>query len=740
MRNPVESVEIDSAGRRRWRTGLLWCCSLFLLGGVLAPAVQAQEPLPPTVEISGVPAKVNRAFTATITFSEDVTGFDAGDVWVSSGRKGTFTAVDASTYTLVVTPTGSPRVKIIVWANSATAGVGNTGPARNVVRETIYDGIVPRVAITGVPAVIETTAAFTATITFSEDVRGFAAGDVTVTGGTKGAFAGGGRTYRLAVTPSGSADVVVTVAANAASDGVNTGPVAAKSATATWDPAPTVAITGVPASINTTAEFTATITFSEDVTGFDAGDVVVSGGTKGTFTAVDASTYTLAVTPTGGSDVTVWVLANSASDGLNTGPPTAVSATAAWDATALWVTIGGVPSGINSTAAFTATFSFTEAVTGFSVGDVTVTGGAKGAFAAVSGTEYTLAVTPSGSADVTVTVAANSATGVGNTGPAAAVSATATWDATAPTVAITGVPSGINTTAEFTATFTFSEAVTGFGTGDVTVRGGTKGTFAAVSGTEYTLAVTPSGSADVTVFVAADAATDGVGNTGPATAVSATATWDVDMRAMILTWYGRETPDSPLTCRTTPLQGRTNIREGVEFGYCVRLATQPSTPVTVTITGTAGTSLTLDRTSLTFDPSGPNRWSRPQPVIVDAAEDNDSSNEVATLLHTASGGGYGGVTASLTFVVRDNDARRELVFSSSSGPVGGWTDFLPVPEGSSNTYTVALASQPSAPVTVTVTAPIRSYRGTSLTLDRTSLTFNPSGSNLWSGDPRDAAA
>ncbi len=76
-----------------------------------------------------------------------------------------------------------------------------------------------------------------------------------------------------------------------------------------------------------------------------------------------------------------------------------MSATAAWDATAPTVEIGGVPAKINSrtvlTAATTAstrdrrrratavwdaaapTVTFSEAVTGFAIGDVTVTGGGR---------------------------------------------------------------------------------------------------------------------------------------------------------------------------------------------------------------------------------------------------------------------------------------------------------------------------------------------------------------------------
>ncbi|MDE2956140.1 MAG: Ig-like domain-containing protein, partial [Bacteroidota bacterium] len=200
-----------------------------------------------------------------------------------------------------------------------------------------------------------------------------------------------------------------------------------------------VAIGGVPAKINSTTALSVRFTFSEAVTGFETGDVNISGGTRGAF-AGSGTTYTLAVTPTSGSNVTVEVAANSATlGGGNTGPSSAVSAMATWDAAAPTVSINDVPAKINSKTPFTAEFEFSEAVTGFVIGDVTVTGGTRGAFAG-SGTTYTLAVTPTGGADVVVTVAADAATDGLNTGPASEVSATATWDAAAPTVSINDVP------------------------------------------------------------------------------------------------------------------------------------------------------------------------------------------------------------------------------------------------------------------------------------------------------------
>ena len=159
------------------------------------------------------------------------------------------------------------------------------------------------------------------------------------------------------------------------------------------------------------------------------------------------------------------------------------------DATSLGLEITGVPAAINSTAAFTAAFRFTEPVTGFDTEDVTVAGGAKGALSG-NGTDYTLEVTPSGNGDVTVAVRAEAATdGGGHRAPMGEVSATAVWDTTPPTLRI-GVPAGINL-APFTATFTFDGPVTGFGEEDVTVTGGTKGAFGG-SGADYTLLVTPS--------------------------------------------------------------------------------------------------------------------------------------------------------------------------------------------------------------------------------------------------------
>jgi hypothetical protein len=66
----------------------------------------------------------------------------------------------------------------------------------------------------------------------------------------------------------------------------------------------------------------------------------------------------------------------------------------------------------------------------------------------------------------------------------------------APTCTITDNVSGnVNIGGSVTFTFTWSESVTGFGSADISVTGGTKGTFSG-SGSSYYLTVTQSGSSD----------------------------------------------------------------------------------------------------------------------------------------------------------------------------------------------------------------------------------------------------
>jgi len=487
----------------------------------------------PTLSVSGLPSKINTTdrLNATFTFSEDVTEFEESDISISGGTKGALSG-SGSDYMLEITPSGDADVVVTVSANAVTDGI-NRGPENSVSETVVWDSDVPTLSISGLPSKINTTDQLNATFTFSEDVTEFDDSDISISGGTKGDLSGSGNEYTLEMTPSGDADVVMTVSANAATDGINRGPPSAVNQTVTWDSNPPgVEITGLPSKINSTTQLTATFIFTEEVTEFMKDDVEVTGATKGTFTAKSPTEYTLGILPAGSGNVETTVQANAASDGINLGPSRSVSFTSVWDGANPGVTISGVPVKINSRTPFTATFTFSENVTEFIVDDVVITGAVKGAWSANSATTYTLVITPSGAQDVVVTIPANVATDGTNQGPSKAVTKTAIWDATSPTVIISGLPENISTTDPLTATFTFSEGVTEFSKADVTVTGATKGTFTAKSSSSYTLAITPTGQQNVVVQVPVNVASDGI-NTGPPQPVTVTSIWNSERVAAL---------------------------------------------------------------------------------------------------------------------------------------------------------------------------------------------------------------
>ena len=150
--------------------------------------------------------------------------------------------------------------------------------------------------------------AVTFTYTFSETVTGFDASKITATGGTMGTFTPVSTTaYSVVVTPAANSTVPMvlatsTVGVTDAAGNVATAPANYSQLVDTV--APTVAITDNAAGTANGA-VTFTYTFSEAVTGFDAGKVTATGGTMGTFTPVSTTVYSVVVTPAANSTALV---------------------------------------------------------------------------------------------------------------------------------------------------------------------------------------------------------------------------------------------------------------------------------------------------------------------------------------------------------------------------------------------------------------------------------------------------
>jgi Ca2+-binding RTX toxin-like protein len=142
---------------------------------------------------------------------------------------------------------------------------------------------------------------------------------------------------------------------------------------------------------------------------------------------------------------------------------------------------------------------------------VTVSGGTLSNFATVDGDSYTATFTADDGVETTgsVSVGIGYEDAVGNAGTAG--TDTVTIDTLNPTVVIT--PDGTTTTdSPIVFTFQFSETVSGFVAGDVSITNGSAGTFTPVDGDTFTLKVTPTAPGTVTVSVAAGEAQDGAGN------------------------------------------------------------------------------------------------------------------------------------------------------------------------------------------------------------------------------------
>ncbi|NBD23898.1 Ig-like domain-containing protein [Paenibacillus glycinis] len=467
----------------------------------------------PTVTLSAALALTNAPFTVTAAFSESVTGFDAADIAVGNGTVGSFTRVDAMTYTFAVLPTADGEVTVKVSGAAAQDMAGNGNTASNQL-SVMYDQSPPTVAL-GTTASSPTNGAFTVTAQFSESVTGFAATDIAVGNGTAGSFSAvSGSKYTFVVMPAGEGEVTVDVAGAVAQDAAGNANTAATQLKLVYDKTSPTLTLGTTAVSPTNAAFTVTAAFSENVTGFALADIAVRNGTASGFRAESGTKYTFVVTPTDDGPVTVDVAGGAAQDAAGNANAAAAQLGLAYDKTVPTVTLS-TTAGNPTNAAFTVTAEFGENVTGFDVTDIAVGNGTAGGFKAESGTKYTFVVTPAGEGTVTVDVAAGAAQDAAGNGNAAAIQLGVTYDRTAPTLTL-GTTAGNPTNGAFTVTAEFSESVTGFAATDIAVGNGTAGSFSAVSGSKYTFIVTPAGEGAVTVDVAQAVAQDAAGNANTA--------------------------------------------------------------------------------------------------------------------------------------------------------------------------------------------------------------------------------
>ena len=195
---------------------------------------------------------------------------------------------------------------------------------------------------------------------------------------------------------------------------------------------------------------------------------------------------------------------------LKTGPSDVIAPT-------LVITLSDYALKIGDTA--TVTFTFSEAPTGFTEADVTAPNCSLSSFG-VTGNPliYTAIFTPT--ADVSdatnvITVGTGWTDAAGNPPAGATTSDNYTVDTTAPTVVITSSESSPTAASPIPITVTFSESVTGFVVGDITISAGSLANFSG-SGTTYTVNWTPGIIGALTMDIAGGVCVDAAGNANTA--------------------------------------------------------------------------------------------------------------------------------------------------------------------------------------------------------------------------------
>ena len=208
----------------------------------------------------------------------------------------------------------------------------------------------------------------------------------------------------------------------------------------------------------------------------------------------------------------------------------------------------------------------------------------------------------------------------------------------------------------------------------------TAGGYTAPSSADFALG---SATASITVRIDDDAVDEADGSV--TVTVGPGATYDTDASSPLAVTVTDDDVRG-VTLSKTELE----VAEGGSATYTVALASQPTGPVTVRVSGHAGTDLTPDPSSLSFTASN---WNTPRDVTVSAGQDIDTDHETVTLTHTASGADYGAVTAALAVTVTDDDTPTyALSFGESRYEVAE----------NAGTLAVTVRLDPAAPGTVRV--------------------------------------
>jgi uncharacterized delta-60 repeat protein len=457
-----------------------------------------------------------------IIFSEAVTGFDVSDLTIANASAGNFIAVDAATYTVDLTPSGPEvTVSLDIAAGVCKDSAGNPNAALGSAFCRLCTQRPTVVISSSITGAYTNVSPIPLTITFNKAVESFISTDVVLANCTIANFATTDNVaWTAELTPAGQGLVSAHVPADVCClVGLPTMTNTASSTfSITFGNSPLgVTLTSVePEPTNTSIQITVTFSSAIDPATFTASDISVSGGgVAGNLQTSDNKVFTADVTPGAQGVVTITVAEGVCQDlvgNSNAAAPGPITRT--YDNVKPSVVLSSTVPARTNVNPTQVTVTFSEAVTGFTASDISVSGGTAGNVTTSDNIVFTADVTATPQSFVTVKVLAGVCQdAAGNTNSATGASVTWTYDTVAPNVTTfgCGAPDPTNI-SPIPMLFWFSEQpLTGFGAEDIVVSGGSVGSVQKLTD-HYAVSVVPSGQGLVTVTVPAGGYQDAAGN------------------------------------------------------------------------------------------------------------------------------------------------------------------------------------------------------------------------------------
>ena len=327
----------------------------------------------------------------------DLTGIsqDAAS-FASTGTPPSWASVSGNDLVVTSAPDISVDTNYDIGVRATRDGINADRTLRVVVQN-----VAPTPTITSPVLILKPGEMQTLSIAWSETVTNFAIGDISASAGTLSNFTGSGADYTVDITAptSGTGDIVISIAENVVTPDNNAG-----SLTIPYRPLPTPTITFDETELGHGGTATATIEWSEAVTGFVVGDISVDVGTLSNFSG-SGTTYTVDITaPSSGTALTLTIAENA----INQRNAQATATLTLEVLATLTMPLSAEPN-----ATVTVTIAFSASATGLTLDDLSTDLGTLANLQG-SGQNYTVDLQLPATGTATVTLAAD-AVNEGNT-------------------------------------------------------------------------------------------------------------------------------------------------------------------------------------------------------------------------------------------------------------------------------------------------------------------------------------